>query len=205
MKRFLCVSLAFCLFLSLWNLSGCQQEKDKFILTEEKITEALASSGLSGTISETETTSYAEGHIQYTIRDSAQTCEISENSRFIASAASANQHGGRILYTTFDQPVSQKQIVWEDWKPQILFAALLYGGFEDPEEVYQAFLGKTISEDAAAAQWSAPLFNGYCVISYSLRNNSTYDEEGFQVVSQSACLRVNIYESQALYQKITAE
>ncbi len=121
---------------------------------------------------------------------------------FPADISSANYEGERVLYTIFDQSVDSNQIVREDWKQQIVFATLLYGGFENEEAVYQAFLAEELPDGKPAFMWDAQLPEGYCTVSYSYRSNRTYDENGFSVQNQSAFLRVNIYESYELYQEL---
>ncbi len=186
-------------------LTGCKKEKQfktTFPLEQDVITATLEQVGLPGVISESETTSKAEGHTHYVLRSPSETYDGTDNKVFLADISSANQEGERVLYTIFDQSVDSNQIAWEDWKQQIVFATLLYGGFENEEAVFQAFLEKELPDGKTSFMWDAQLPEGYCTVSYSYRSNRTYDENGFSVLNQSAFLRVNIYESCELYQKL---
>ena len=181
------------------------------------ITATLEKTGLPGIISESETASYRVGHISYVVRSPTETYDGTNNRVFLAGITSANFEGERMLATIFDQSIDSEQIVWEDWKQQIVFATLLYGGFENEEEVYQAFLEKEVPEGkdffGKAVEFPAgysrvsyrgdvQLPEGYCMVSYTFSSHRTYDEDGFPIKKQSASITVNIYESYELYQKI---
>ncbi|MDO4273198.1 MAG: hypothetical protein Q4D16_05990 [Eubacteriales bacterium] len=181
-----------------------------FPLEEDVITETLEKAGLPGEISKSETTSFTEGQMAYVVRDPIETYDGSSNKLFIARINSAVYEGERVLFAAFDQKDVSDQIEWEDWKPQMVLAALLYGGFEDEEEVYQAFLGKEIpytTENPYEVyenpfSWEVQLPEGYCTVSYSYRGQTIYDEDGFPVRKQSAIMEINIYESKELCQKL---
>jgi len=212
------VFLAVCVLGVLFSLTGSKKDErfqTTFPLEEEVVTAMLEKTGLPGVISESETESYRKGHIHYVVRSPTETYDGTNNSAFLADISSSNYKGERILFTIFDQSIDSEQIVWEDWKQQIVFATLLYGGFENEEEVYQAFLEKEIPKDFFGKAVELPggysrvsyrgdvqLPEGYCRVSYTFRSRRTYDEDDFPIKKQSASLRVDIYESYELYQKL---
>ncbi len=206
MKRLIYLFLAVCVLgILLYSLTDCKKDErfqTAFPLEKEVITATLEKSGLPGIISESETTSYTEGHILYVVRSPTETYDGTSNSVFLAGISSMNYEGERMLSTTFDQRVVSDQIEWEDWKQQIVFATLLYGGFENEEDVYRAFLEKELPDGKTSFGWDAHLSGGYCTVSYSSRSHTTYNEDNFPIRKQSAFLRVNIYESYELYQKL---
>ncbi len=206
MKRLIYLFLAVCVLgILLYSLADCKKDErfqTTFPLEKEVITATLEKAGLPGIISESETTSITEGHILYVVRSPTETYDDTSNSVFLAGISSANYEGERMLSTTFDQSVDSDQIEWEDWKQQIVFATLLYGGFENEEDVYRAFLEKELPEGKISFGWDAQLSGGYCMVSYSSRSHTIYNEDGFPIRKQSASLRVNIYESYELYQKL---
>lgn len=218
MKRLIYVFLAVCVLGVLFSLTGSKKDErfqTTFPLEEEVVTATLEKTGLPGVISESETESYRKGHIHYVVRSPTETYDGTNNSAFLADISSSNYKGERMLFTLFDQSVDSEQIVWEDWKQQIVFATLLYGGFENEEEVYQAFLEKEIPKDFFGKAVELPggysrvsyrgdvqLPEGYCRVSYTFRSRRTYDEDDFPIKKQSASLRVDIYESYELYQKL---
>ena len=103
----------------------------------------------------------------------------------------------------FEQSAASKQIVWADWKPHMAFAALVWGGLDSEDEIYQAFCEKELPEGEHTYTWEAQLSGGYCTVSYSLRPSRTvYDEAGFEVKEQSAHVRVGLYESRELYEEL---
>lgn len=179
-----------------------------FPLDEEVISVALEKSGLPGILSESETTSLAEGRRMHVVRSPAITYSdtISTEEAYadpstrllIAVISSGTIEGERVLITVFDQIDVPDQMSWEDWKQQIVFAALLYGGFEDEEQVYRAFAGKELPDGENAFQrWDAQLPGGYCTVTYR-----TSDESSNPKQKRHASMGVNIYGSQALYQRL---
>lgn len=205
MKRLIYLFLAVCVLGILCSLTGCKKDErfqTTFPLEKEVITATLEKAGLPGIISESETTSNTEGHILYVVRSPTETYDDTDNSVFLAGISSAKYEGERMLLTIFDQSVVSDQIEWEDWKRQIVFATLLYGGFENEEDVHQALLEKELPDGQTSFKWDAQLSGGYCMVSYSSRSHTTYNEDGFAIRKQSAFLRVNIYESYELYQKL---
>ncbi len=207
LKRLKYLFLAVCVFGIICSLTGCKKDErfqTVFPLEEEVITATLEKTGLPGIISESETSSNRKGHIHYVVRSPTETYDGTSNNVVLADISAANYKGERLLLTIFDQSVVSDQIEWEDWKQQIVFATLLYGGFENEEDVYRAFLEKELPDGQTSSEWDAQLTGGYCVVSYSSRSHTNYNEDGFTIRKQSAFLRVNIYESYELYQKLSA-
>ena len=122
---------------------------------------------------------------------------------FVASVSSVQLTDGRLLYTTFVQHRDSDQFQWADWKQQIVFAAMLYGGFADEEAVYQALSEQGDPADGEY-RWEAELPEGCCRVSYGAKDNKTYDEDGFEVHTYTATLRVDVFETRALYESLIA-
>lgn len=187
-------------------LTGCQKSRafqTVFPLDAAAVNETLAKAGLPGSVSEDETYSQQEGHVSYTIRRAPERPDEPENGVFVASASSAQLADGRLLYTAFVQHMASDRFQWADWKQQIVFAAMLYGGFIDEEAVYQALSEQSDPADGGS-QWEVELPEGYCRVSYSAKDNKTYDEDGFEVHTYTATLRVDVFETQALYESLMA-
>ncbi|MDE6994215.1 MAG: hypothetical protein K2P41_07285 [Lachnospiraceae bacterium] len=172
MKRLVSIFLA---MGALCLMSACNKNvlpQADFPLDETAITAALETAGLTGEISESETTSAAEDHVLYVVRSTTETyaetisrkdAQDHPSSRvLVASAAPAIIDGKRTLYTVFEQKDVSNQFAWEDWKEQILFATLLYGGFQTEEEVYQTLCSQAIPEAETPSVWDARLSGGYC-------------------------------------------
>jgi len=178
-----------------------------FPLDAEVIIVALEKSGLPGILSESETNSSVEGHRTHIVRsptitysDIISTKEAYANPStrlLIACISSATIEGERVLLTIFDQIDVPDQMTWEDWKQQIVFATLLYGGFEDEEQVYQAFAVKELPYGENLFRGDAQLPGGYCTVTYR------YSYETIKPTQKRhAFMGVNIYESQTLYQRL---
>lgn len=187
-------------------LTGCQKSREfqtVFPLDAATVNETLNKAGLPGSVREDETYSQQEGHVSYTIRRAPERPDEPEDGVFVASVSSVGLPEGRLLYTTFVQHRDSGAFQWADWKQQIGFAAMLYGGFADEEAVYQALSGQGVPE-GGEYRWEADLPEGYCRVSYSAKDNKTYDEDGFEVHTYTATLRVDIFETQALYESLMA-
>lgn len=188
--------------------SGCQKKErfqTVFPLEADEVTRLLEQVGLPGEISEGETVSRQEGHISYVIRNAAQTYGDSGNSKMVANVVSLARKDGRALSTIFDQSVAGEPVVWADWERQIKLAALLYGGFEDEETLYQACLEAELPTGTNSFRWETELSEGYCRVYYKPRKSKTYDERRYEVVTCSAALWVSIYESRELYEQMRAD
>lgn len=199
------IFLAVCVLGILCSLTGCQKDErfqTTYPLEEEVITATLEKTGLPGIISESETSSQKKGHINYVVRLPTETSSDISRSMFLASISASTYEGERVLCTMFDQPVVSDQLKWEDWKQQFLFATLLYGGFENEEDVYQAFLDKELPEGKTSFHWDAKLPEGYCKVAYTIYEHYIDDPEyGPPIQKRTATLRVNFYESYELYEK----
>ena len=185
-------------------LTGCQKNREfqtVFPLDAATVNETLTKAGLPGSVREDETYSQQEGHVSYTIRRAPEHPDEPEDGVFVASVSSVQLTDGRLLYTTFVQHRDSDQFQWADWKQQIAFAAMLYGGFADEEAVYQALSEQGDPADGEY-RWEAELPEGCCRVSYSAKDNKTYDEDGFEVHTYTATLRVNIFETRALYESL---
>ena len=91
--------------------------------------------------------------------------------------------------------------------PLLDFAVIFYQGFDNPEDVYQAFREKELLaalKDNKTYKWDARLPEGYCIMHYMPYSYKTHDENGSEVRQYSATVLVNNYESYELYEKIQA-
>lgn len=202
--------ITFGLFLlgMLLLVSGCQMSKHvqtAYPLEEDELTRLLEQVGLPGTISEDETVSRQEGHISYVIRNPAETYGNSGNNKLVANVTSLVRKDGRVLSTIFHQSVAGEPIVWADWERQIKLAALLYGGFEDEGTLYKACTEAELPTDTTSFRWETDFPEGYYCVVYRSHKNKAYDERSFEVVTCSATLWVDIYESRELYDKMKAD
>ena len=185
-------------------LTGCQKSREfqtVFPLDAATVNETLTKAGLPGSVREDETYSQQEGHVSYTIRRAPEHPDEPEDGVFVASVSSVQLTDGRLLYTTFVQHRDSDQFQWADWKQQIVFAAMLYGGFADEEAVYQALSEQGVPSDGEN-QWEIDLPEGCCRVSYGAKDNKTYDEDGFEVHTYTATLRVDVFETRALYESL---
>lgn len=187
-------------------LTGCQKSREfqtVFPLDAATVSETLTKAGLPGSVREDETYSQQEGHVSYTIRRAPEHPDEPEDGVFVASVSSVQLTDGRLLYTTFVQHRDSDQFQWADWKQQIVFAAMLYSGFADEEAVYQALSEQGDSADGEY-RWEAELPEGCCRVSYGAKDNKTYDADGFEVHTYTATLRVDVFETRALYESLIA-
>lgn len=201
------IAFGLSLFGILVLASGCQKDErfqTAFPLEADEVTRLLVQVGLPGEISEKETESRKSGSISYVIRNAAETYGDSGNSKLVANVVSLARRDGRALSTIFVQSVAGEPVLWADWERQIKFATLLYGGFEDEEALYNACIEAELPTDTKSFRWETERSEGYCRVHYEPRRNKTYDERGYEVVTYSAILRVDIYESLDLYEKIYA-
>ena len=187
-------------------LTGCQKSREfqtVFPLDAATVNETLTKAGLPGSVREDETYSQQEGHVSYTIRRAPEHPNEPEDGVFVASVSSVQLTDGRLLYTTFVQHRDSNEFQWSDWKQQIVSATMLYGGFADEEAVYQALTEQGVPSDGEN-QWEVELPEGYCRVSYGAKDNKTYDEDGFEVHTYTATLRVDMFETRALYESLMA-
>ncbi|MBS6396606.1 MAG: hypothetical protein KH452_05590 [Clostridiales bacterium] len=178
-----------------------------FPLEEEVITAALEKTGLPGLLSESETTFSAEGQRRHVVRSPSVTysdmitpeeSDADPRTRLLVAAVSSTTFGGeRVLSTVFDQIDVSDQMAWEDWKQQIVFATLLYGGFEDEEQVYQALVCEEFPYGENSFGWEVQLPGGYCTVTCRTTEETSRPEG-----KKRASLGVNIFESEELYQRL---
>ncbi|MDO4275989.1 MAG: hypothetical protein Q4D16_20155 [Eubacteriales bacterium] len=215
-KQLILVFLSVGMLGMLCFVSGCKKDvlpQPTFPLDEEVVNAALEKSGLPGILSESETASWAEGQMVHAVRSltitysdtiSAEEANANPITRLLIASIVSNSseitEGKRMLFIRFGQIDVPDQMTWEDWKQQIVFATLLYGGFEDEEQVYQAFADKELPclhGESSFQAWDAQLPGGYCIVNYRISN-----ETSKPVAKQEASMGVYIYESKELYQRI---
>ena len=108
--------------------------------------------------------------------------------------------GNRYMSTIFDAKshmVNDKPFAWEDWKQEIIFITILYGGFEDEEEVYRALSKLEVPDDDKVLKWGVQLSNGYCGVQRSSITQPV-DSRGYTIW-------INFYETEELYLKMEQE
>ena len=206
MKRLNNAVLFLCILVLLCLLPGCQKGGGSAVpLPEEAaVLDALEKSGLPGTIHESESqippqTEGSARYVRYVIWEETESSEDAETGWLVANLTSADYKGRRVMDTLFfEQSAASEQIVWADWKAHMAFAALVWGGFDGEDEIYQAFCEKELPEGKRTYTWEAQLSGGYCTVSYSLRPSRTvYDEAGFEVKEQSAHVRIRTEQARS--------
>ena len=179
----------------------------EFPLTEEVVNAALEQSGFPGELSAEETQSYQEGHITYSLRDDSRIYTAGGNAVLSAAISSSLVDGVRFLAVTVPLP-SQKEppepFQWEDMKPELVMAALLYGGFTDEEELYRAFSEEEFPQDQEAGQWTEPVTDwgqwtkdptgGYCEVTVKRTREPTGSKPYSEIRS------IMIFQSEEAYQ-----
>ncbi len=200
--------IAWCLLSLLLLLPGCGNEQpQKEPLDVKTIQAAVEKSRLAGILAESETYTDSWGHTHYVLLNPFYSEGSTDEILFAADVTAFEYEGERLLLSVFYQKLGSSEIDWNAWKPQFDFAAILYQGFENPEDVYRAFCEKklpTPPENNATYQWDASLPEGYCVVNYTPYSQKAYDENGFEVRNHSAAFRVNLYASYEQYQRIQA-
>lgn len=207
MKHIVNRLLLVCILSFLCVLTGCGESGEQLdapSLGEAAVIAALEETGLQGVISTGETSSQAKEHIHYVIRDGSGG-DVSEESPFVADISYANSEKGWALYTVFTQTAETERITWENWKMHIVFATLLYDGFDENDAVYEALSQKEPSVTGDALHWAVQLPDGYCVARYSSHSHTVYDDDGFLAQQRTATLRVDLYDSYELYQELSAQ
>lgn len=139
-------------------------EKDVIMKTVEEL-------GLSCVISEDESHETLARdnavYVLHVLRDPERKYSEDGAEVLYAGITSGIVDGGRGLGGTFDarsHMLEDKPFAWEDWKEEIVFCSLLYGGFADKEEVYRALSRLEVPDDDNALKWGVQLSNGYCVV-----------------------------------------
>lgn len=147
MKRYL--RSLFILIVSLCAIYGCEKQSlpmPDYPLDATTITVALKEAELSWSITEEET--WSEGRTVYTIND--------KDGNLVVFLLSGTQNKRRLLDVSFmpysDNPSITRSIPEEEWEKAIVFATLLYGGFEGKHQVYDSFINDYDTEDIVASQ-----------------------------------------------------
>jgi hypothetical protein len=184
--------------------------KPAFPLEKEVIASALLKSNLPGIISESETIHGAAGNIIYVVRNPYIAVPYAESEKeagttpdcglIISGISSAVIEGERYLSASFTQGNAPDKFAWSNWKRHIVFAALLYGGFENEEEIYNAFKDKEFPEGEYFFAWDAEIQGRYIIVNCQSRNY--LDSFGVPKQREHVIMRVVVYESYELYQKI---
>ena len=195
------LAVCLCAALCLLALRGRGTAAPGFV-DEDAILSALEQAGLPGVIAEEEGYLSADGRARtVVVRSTEETYGDSGNPVLLAAVTSAEAEGGRALLCVFDRPAGTEEITWEDWRRQFAVAALLFG-LEPEDALYQAFCGDRPPDGETPRSWSAQLPGAYCTVSWLPRNSRAYDESGFEIPLYAASLRINLYESYALYQAL---
>lgn len=210
-KRWICAFIAAGMMLAVTGCRDSDTSRPKFPLDEEAITAALIEAGLPGIISESETKAEATYKTDYTVRDP------NGRDRPLILISSSLSNRARLLQILYIEPivVEKPEFEWADWKQQLVFAALLSGGFSDSEELYRSFSAQEPPDEVYSAEekraymlaesftWYAELQGGYCIVHYSLNNArveySTFDTK---VSEYSPMLSISVYESKDHYESI---
>lgn len=180
-------------------------QEPAFPLEKDTITEALNELHLPWIISEDESeesfTANNALYSKYVLRDPEKKDREDEfYSVLFAGITSGIVDDNRYLSIILDaksHALHDKPFVWEDWKQEIVLATMLYGGFEDREEVFHALSSLEIPEGHDMQKWGVSLSNGYCGIQKSQVSNSP--------TPGAYVLWINFYESEELYQKTEKE
>ena len=195
------LAVCLCAALCLLALRGRGTAAPGFV-DEDAILSALEQAGLPGVIAEEEGYLSADGRARtVVVRSTEKTYGDSGNPVLLAAVTSAKVEGGRALLCVFDRPAGTEEITWEDWRRQFAVAALLFG-LEPEDALYQAFCGDRPPDGETPRSWSAQLPGAYWTVSWLPRNSRAYDESGFEIPLYAASLRINLYESYALYQAL---
>lgn len=213
MKKFLLSFLAVACILSLAGFdsddsgaeasdsaSGERLLEPEFPLSEDVINDALDELGLDWVISQDETQQISKEDVEgilYTLRDPEEMHnEHSTAKRLYGGVSSGYVEGKRQLSMTLDSSghgLDGVPFSWEDWKQVIVLGTILYGGFEDEEEVYRALSELEVPDDDGTLKWDVPLSKGYCNVQRGAIQTSPL--KGRYV------LWITFNESEEIYQK----
>lgn len=197
------------LFVLCLCLSSCGADKScnpgyDFPLNSSDILEALTECGIEGVISDTETTSYKDGHTLYVVRNASERYneesqgDMEENPGsyvMIASVSSAEIDGERFLQVFFDSIDVEPGFRWEQWEKDIEFAAVLYGGFEDQMQLFDVFSEMPIPEGDASYIWDHTFPSSHCEIEYYERQSDVPGKYDHSVKRLSGTLAITIRSS----------
>jgi len=121
------------LIIGLCSFWGCEKQTlimPKYPLDSTTIDKALQEAELSWTIIAEEDSAFA-GQTIYT---------LNKNGEVVASISSAIKGGERYLHISFSSYHNNEySLPEEEWEKAIVFATLLYGGFDNTHQVYNQF------------------------------------------------------------------
>ena len=161
-----------------------------FPLSEKAVTTALNDVGLPVAISSEETQSYMEGHVVYTLRSGG------EDIYPFGVVNSAVYDGGKrhltVMYMT--RPEGNASFRWKDWQQAITLAGMLWGGFDDDEQMYRQLSDLNIPDDSVTgASWETETDGGFCSIGYTVTM--------IQGKPSHVGLTISFYDSQQEYRQ----
>lgn len=179
-----------------------KMSKPEFPLDKDTILKTIGELGLPCVISEDESQESLSRenavYSNYILRDPERKYNVDNGDAVLyAGIISGMVDGNRYLSSVFDAKSlmrDEKPFAWEDWKQEIIFTSVLYGGFEDEEEVYWALSGLAVPDDDGVLKWGIQLSDGYCGV-----------QRGGGASSGSYALWINFYESEELYLKAEQE
>ncbi len=196
MKKF--GSLFLALALAALCLAGCGGKetlaKPEFPLTDEAITAALAQAELEWVIDPEGTHPGEEGTVLHTLRAPDGTLR--------GGTLSSVVDGKRYLSMTLPtnaadtDPAAPRPFTWADWEQALRLAALLYGGFEDAGELYDAFSQEPADLSEGRMTWDKELSGVFCRV-------TARSYEDSKLPGGSVMLVVSLYEDDldALWEK----
>lgn len=205
MKQTLCVLVALGVILS---LSACQNaEKSNFPLEADAVNAAIEQMALPWVLSESEDLSGTGDLIAHTIN-------TEEGCKVIVSGSLYKREKIMTMYSVSEQVAEKPDFSWADWKRNIEFAAVLYGGFADQEELYLVLSLQEMPEfeelqvdgDALpggeSLHWVAKLPAGYCVVTWTRYAAIITHMFPAPVIEKwSSRLNVTIYETEKTYDR----
>lgn len=185
-------TLAILLTAAVW-LVGCSRKaaRPEFPLTEETVTAALENAGLDWTVTEIDDTSGGTTPRSAISFRRGET-ETDQNSAFITSFVS--EDFGRTLQLLLRVPggsgATAVILDWADMEGVFELSLLLYGGFDDCNELYQAAAATELPL-AETTLFQGALSGGYCYVT-STPSLATYSAEP----SQGCTLQLLMFESE---------
>lgn len=161
-----------------------------FPLSETVVAGAIDAVGLPLAISAEETQSYTEGQIAYTLRSSG------EDLFPWGAVSSAVYDGGKRFCQVTHLEAAGEDIAfhWEDWQKTITLAGMLWGGFDDDDQLYRQLSDLNIPDDSVTgASWETETDGGFCSIGYSITM--------IQGKPSHVGLTISFYDSQQEYRQ----
>lgn len=206
-KKIMPVMLLLCILI----LTSCKADSStpspepKFPLEESTITAALNELSLDWAISVDETQMTRDANretVLYSLRDPEKKLnEESEYTILYAGISSGFVDGKRCLSVTLNPSaldLNEKPFAWEDWKKEIILATILYGGYEEKEEVYEALSRIDVPEGEEGYQCGVNFSNGYCTVKKSRAQRTPSSSVRY-------VLWVDFYESEEAFHKMIQE